>query len=174
MTTVTLSRRAARNVLLPGFLSGLVLLAAACSSTGSSPGAPASAGSSSPGSAAPSASGSAPASALCGEVDALRGSLQKLTSIRPGAGTVSELRTALQDVQSNLSSLGSAATTRWHEQTSNLKAALASLQSAVSTLAADRSASSVSGVVSAIAGVAAAGRQFLAAASSGCPSPAPS
>lgn len=170
MTRVTFSRRVWRNV----FLSSLVLLAAACGSGGSSPGSPASAGSPPPGTAAPSASSPASTSALCEEVDALRGSLQKLTSIRPSLGTVNELRTALQDVQSKLSSLGGAASTQWSAQIGNLNSALTKLQSAVSTLAAERNASSVSGVITATGSVAVAARQFLAAASSSCPSPSAS
>jgi hypothetical protein len=151
-----------RNVLM----SGLVLLAAACGSSGSSSGGHASAGSSS------SSAAAAPAatSALCEDVVALRGSLDRLTSIKVSANTVTELRTAVQDVQSNLSSLSSAAGSQWSEQIGNLKSALTKLQASVSTLATERNASSVSGVVTAIAAVPSAGRQLLTAASSRCPS----
>ena len=147
-------------------MSGLVLLAAACGSSGSSSGGQASAGSSS------SSAATAPAatSALCGDVVALRGSLQRLTSIKVGANTVTELRTAVQDVQSNLSSLSSAARSQWTEQIGNVKSALTKLQASVSTLATERNASSVSGVVTAIAAVTIAGRQVLTAAGAGCPS----
>jgi hypothetical protein len=107
-------------------------------------------------------------------VAALRGSLQKLTSIRPTAGAASELRTAVQDVQAKLSTLTSAAGTEWSAQTSNLSSALTKLQGAVSTLASERSASSVSGVVTAIGAVSTAARQLLNAASPSCPSPSES
>ena len=119
----------------------------------------------------PSASGSA---ALCSDVAALRGSLQELTSIRPRASTVAELRTAVQNVQSNLSDLSSAAGTLWSAQVQNLRSALTNLQSGVSTLATERNASSVSGVVTAVGGVSAAARQLLDAASPSCPSPSAS
>ena len=147
-------------------MSGLVLLAAACGSSGSSSGGHASAGSSS------SSAAAAPAatSALCEDVAALRGSLQRLTSIKVSANTVTELKTGAQDVQSNLSALSSAAGSLWSEQIGNLKSVLTKLQTSVSTLATERNASSVSGVVTAIAAVATAGRQLLTAASSRCPS----
>ena len=151
-----------RNVLM----SGLVLLAAACGSSGSSSGGQASAGSSS------SSAAAAPAatSALCEDVAALRGSLQRLTDIKVSANTVTELKTGAQDVQSNLSSLSSAAGSQWSEQIGNLKSALTKLQASVSTLATERNASSLSGVVTAIAAVPNAGRQLLTAASARCPS----
>jgi ABC-type transporter Mla subunit MlaD len=119
----------------------------------------------------PSASGSA---ALCSDVAALRGSLQELTSIRPSASTVTELRSAVQNVQTNLAALSSAAGAVWNGQVQNLRSALTKLQSAVSTLAAQRNASSVSGVVTALGGVSAAARQLLDAASPSCPSPSAS
>ena len=172
MSRVTLSRHACRGILL----SGLVLLAAACGSGGSGSGSPASAGSPSSTAAAPSASGSATSTsaALCSDVAALRGSLQELTSIRPSANTVTEIRSAVQNVQTNLAALASAAGAVWNGQVQNLRSALAKLQSAVSTLAAQRNVSSVSGVVTALGGVSAAARQLLDAASPSCPSPSAS
>jgi hypothetical protein len=167
MSRVTLGRHACRGILL----SGLVLLAAACGSGGSGSGSPASAGSPSSSAAAPATSASA---VLCSDVAALRGSLQELTSIRPNANTVTELSSAVQNVQTNLAALGSAAGTVWNVQVQNLRAALTKLQSAVSTLAAQRNASSVSGVVTALGGVSTAARQLLDAASPSCPSPSAS
>jgi hypothetical protein len=139
-------------------------------------GSPASAGSPSSSAAAPSASASATSvsAALCSDVAALRGSLQELTSIRPSASAAAELRAAVQNVQSNLSDLSSAAGTLWSAQVQNLRSALTKLQSAVSTLATQRNASSVSGVVTAVGGVSAAARQLLDAASPSCPSPSAS
>jgi hypothetical protein len=93
-----------------------------------------------------------------------------LTSIKVSANTVTELKTAVQDVQSNLSGLSSAAGSQWGEQIGNFKSALTKLQTSVSALATERNASSVSGVVTAIAAVPIAGRQLLTAASSRCPS----
>lgn len=172
MSRVTLGRHACRGILL----SGLVLLAAACGSGGSGSGSPASAGGPSSSAAAPSASASATSAsaALCSDVAALRGSLQELTSIRPSASTVTELRSAVQNVQTNLAALSSAAGAVWNGQVQNLRSALTKLQSAVSTLAAQRNASSVSGVVTALGGVSAAARQLLDAASPSCPSPSAS
>ena len=80
----------------------------------------------------------------------------------------------MQNVQSNLSDLGSAAGALWSGQVQNLRSALTKLQSAVSTLASQRNASSVSGVVTAVGGVSAAARQLLDAASPSCPSPSAS
>ena len=164
---MTLSQRACRAVLL----SVLVLLAAACGSSGSASGSPSSAGSPSSSTAAPSASDSA---ALCSDVAALRGSLQELTSIRPSPGAVTELRAAVQKVQTDLAALSTAAGAVWSEQVGNLRSALTKLPSAVSTLATQRNASSVSGVVIAVGGVSAAARQLLDAASPSCPSPSAS
>jgi hypothetical protein len=147
-------------------MSGLVLLAAACGSSGSSSSGHASAGSS----ASSAAAAPAATSALCEDVAALRGSLQRLTSIKVSANTVTELKTGAQDVQSNLSSLSSAAGSQWSQQIGNLKSALTKLQTSVSTLATERNASSVSRVVTAIAAVPIAGRQLLTAASARCPS----
>jgi hypothetical protein len=167
MSRVTVSRRACRAVLL----SVLVLLAAACSSSGSASGSPSSAGSASSSTAAPSASDSA---ALCSDIAALRGSLQELTSIRPSPSAATELRAAVQMVQTNLAGLSTTAGALWNEQVGNLRSALTKLQSAVSTLATQRNASSVSGVVTAVGGVSAAARQLLDAASPSCPSPSAS
>jgi hypothetical protein len=80
----------------------------------------------------------------------------------------------VQNVQSNLAALSSAAGTLWSGQIHNLRSALTMLQSAISTLAAQRNASSVSGVVTAVGGVSAAARQLLDAASPSCPSPSAS
>ncbi|MGP0028167.1 MAG: hypothetical protein ACLPKE_33150 [Streptosporangiaceae bacterium] len=152
-------------------MSGLVLLAAACSSSGSSSGGAASAGSSSSGAAASSAAASPTAtSALCDDVAALRGSLQQLTSIKVSVNTVTELKAAAQDVQSNLSSLGSAAGSLWSQQIGSLKSALATLQTSIGTLATERNASSVAAVAAAVGAVAVAGRQLLNAATARCPS----
>ena len=165
MSLETLSRRAGPNVVR----SILVLLVAACSSSGSSSGGSAAPASSSSSAAAPSPSPSASA-AVCADVTALRESVQELTSIRPGTGAVDQLRTAVQKVQSNLSTLSGAAGDLWSGPIQNLRSALTKLQSAVSTLASQRNASSVSGVVTAIGGVSAAARQLFDAASVRCPS----
>jgi hypothetical protein len=111
---------------------------------------------------------------LCSDVAALRGSLQELTSIRPSASAVTELRAAVQNVQTKLAALSTAAGAVWSEQVGNLRSALTKLQSAVSTLATQRNASSVSGVVTAVGGVSAAARQLLDAANPSCPSPSAS
>jgi hypothetical protein len=160
-------RHASRIILLAA-----LVLPAACSSGGGSAGSPASAGSSAPaGRSSPSAvAPSASSSTLCADVAALQASVRKLTSIRPRAGAAGELKAAAQDVQSNLSSLTSAAGDQWGGPIANLKTALTSLQSAVSTLATERNASSVSGVVSAIRSVSTATQQLVTAARPGCPS----
>ena len=80
----------------------------------------------------------------------------------------------MQNVQANLATLVSAAGTLWNVQIQNLRSALTMLQSAVGTLAAQRNASSVSGVVTTVGGVSAAARQLLDAASPSCPSPSAS
>jgi hypothetical protein len=80
----------------------------------------------------------------------------------------------VQNVQTSLAALGSAAGDLWNGQVQNLRSALTTLQSAVSTLAAQRNASSVTGVVTALGGVSVAARQLFDAASPSCPSPSAS
>ena len=148
---------------------GLALLAAACGSGGSTPSGGTSSGvSSSSTSAAPATS--PPNAVLCADAAALRASLDKLTHVKVGAGTVSEITADLNDVKANLTAFVNHARGQWQAQTSALKSALAALKTAVSNLAASPSTSAVSGVVTALGAVNTAAQNLLAAVNTRCPS----
>src|SRR5215469_8010294 len=78
------------------------LLSAACGSGTTSPG-----GGASPThtSAAPTSPAASPASPVCQDVAALRTSLNTLTHVRIGKGTVDEIKSDIADVQAKLSAL---------------------------------------------------------------------
>jgi hypothetical protein len=152
--------------------SGLALLAAACGSSGTpsggtSSGVPASSASSAPASTPPNA-------VLCDEAAALRASLDKLTHVKVGTGTASQIRADLNDVEANLTALVNHARGQWQAQTSALQSTLTTLKTAVGNLASNPGASTVSGVVAALAGVNTAAQNLLAAVNTSCPSASPS
>ena len=155
--------------------SGLALLAAACGSSGTpsggtSPGV--SSSSSSSASAAPAAT--PPDAVLCDDAAALRASLDKLTHVKVGTGTASQIRADLNDVQANLTALVNHAHGQWQAQTSALQSTLTTLRTAVSNLASNPSAGTVSAVVTALGGVNTAARNLLAVGNTSCPSASPS
>ena len=148
---------------------GLALLAAACGSSGTPSG-----GTSSgvPSSSAPATT--PPNAVLCDDAAALRASLDKLTQVKVGTGTASQIRADLNDVEANLTALVNHARGQWQAQTSALQSALTTLKTAVSNLAANPSASAVPGVVTALGGVNTAARNLLAVVNTSCPSASPS
>jgi hypothetical protein len=144
---------------------GIMLLAAACGSTGTS------STSSSP-AAAPSASSPTATPVVCQDVAALRESLTNLTHIKVGKGAVDELKADVSDVQAKLSALKTQAGTQWSAQISLLESALGMLKTAVTGLG--NGTSSVTSVVTALGSVTAAAQSLLAAAATRCPSASPS
>ena len=145
---------------------GAGLLAVACSS-GSSP-----ARSTSPSgtaSASPTAT-----SLVCQDAADLRTSIHNLTHSSVSKGDVTEIKSSLAQVHTDLTALITHAKGEWQTQTSNLKTALATLQTAVSDLSSSPGASTVAGVVTALGGVATAGKSLLTAVSTRCPSASPS
>ena len=160
--------------------AGLVTVACGSSSTSSgaagassstTSAAPSSLAASTPAASTPTAS---PASALCQDVAALRASLDKLKHVTVGKGTVDEIKADLADVKAKLGAVKAELHGQWQAQVSALEDALAKLQAAVNDLASNFSASTISGTVSALRGVAAAGSNLLAALSKQCPSASPS
>ena len=145
---------------------GAGLLAAACSS-GSAP-----ASGTSP-SGTPSATPTA-TTVVCQDAADLRTSLHNLTHSHVSKGDVTELKSNLAQVHTDLTSLITHAKGEWQTQTSALKASLDTLQTAVSSLSSSPSASTVAGVVTALGGVAASGGSLLTAVSARCPSASPS
>ena len=160
--------------------AGLVTVACGSSSTSSgaagassstTSAAPSSLAASTPAASTPTAS---PASALCQDVAALRASLDKLKHVTVRKGTVDEIKADLADVKAKLGVVKTELHGQWQAQVSALEDSLAKLQAAVNDLASNFSASTISGTVSALRGVAAAGSNLLAALSQQCPSASPS
>ena len=160
--------------------AGLVTVACGSSSTSSgaagassstTSAAPSSLAASTPAASTPTAS---PASALCQDVAALRASLDTLRHVTVGKGTVDEIKADLADVKAKLGVVKTELHGQWQAQVSALEDSLAKLQAAVNDLASNFSASTISGTVSALRGVAAAGSNLLAALSQQCPSASPS
>jgi len=165
--------------------AGLVTVACGSSTTtsgaASGSGSTASAAPSSPAATTPTATTPAaptptasPASALCQDVAALRASLDMLKHVTVGKGTVNEIKSDLADVKTKLGAVKTELHGQWQAQVSALEDSLAKLQTAVNDLASNFSASTISGTVSALRSVAAAGSNLLAALSKQCPSASPS
>jgi hypothetical protein len=146
---------------------GAGLLAVACSS-GSTPASGTSA-SGTPTSASPTAT-----SLVCQDAADLRTSLHNLTHSSVSKGDVTELKSNLAQVHTDLTSLITHAKGEWQTQTSALKAALDKLQTAISDLSSSPSASTVAGVAAALGEVAASGKSLLTTVSTRCPSASPS
>ena len=172
--------RPAWKVCTVALAAGLVTVACGSSSTSSgaagassstTSAAPSSLAASTPAASTPTAS---PASALCQDVAALRASLDKLKHVTVGKGTVDEIKADLADVKAKLGVVKTELHGQWQAQVSALEDSLAKLQAAVNDLASNFSASTISGTVSALRGVAAAGSNLLAALSKQCPSASPS
>ena len=179
MRRLTLARPAWK-VCTVALAAGLVTVACGSSSTSSgaagassstTSAAPSSLAASTPAASTPTAS---PASALCQDVAALRASLDKLKHVTVGKGTVDEIKADLADVKAKLGVVKTELHGQWQAQVSALEDSLAKLQAAVNDLASNFSASTISGTVSALRGVAAAGSNLLAALSKQCPSASPS
>src|SRR6516225_6263370 len=172
--------RPAWKVCTVALAAGLVTVACGSSSTSSgaagassstTSAAPSSLAASTPAASTPAAS---PASVLCQDVAALRASLDKLKHVTVGKGTVDEIKADLADVKAKLGVVKTELHGQWQAQVSALEDSLAKLQAAVNDLASNFSASTISGTVSALRGVAAAGSNLLAALSRQCPSASPS
>ena len=167
----SIARRPARWK-LAAVACGCALLAAACGSSGGPSGGTSSGVSSSAASAAPATT--PPDAVLCDDAAALRASLDKLTQVKVGTGTASQIRADLNDVEANLTALVNHARGHWQAQTSALQSTLTTLKTAVGGLASNPSASTVSGVATALGGVNTAARNLLAAVNTSCPSASPS
>lgn len=144
--------------------SAVLLLAAACTSGGDSPGAgsPTSAPATSP----------APALALCQDVDKLNATAASLSPVKGTVRTSAEMKAAAQDIQSNLTHLGRR--TEWQTQIDNLQAATTNMQTAADQLAATPGARGVaSNARIAVARVNDAIRRLVTAVGVRCPSPSP-
>jgi hypothetical protein len=136
------------------------------------------------GSSSPTASGTSPSgtasasptatSLVCEDAADLRTSLHNLTHSDVSQGGVTEIKSNLAQVHTDLTALITHAKGQWQAQTSDLKAALDKLQTAVSDLSSNPSATTVAGVATALREVAAGGGSLLTAISKRCPSASPS
>jgi len=148
------------------------LIAVACSSGGTTAGGTSPSASAS---ASPAASATPTATSLvCEDAADLRTSLHNLTHSNVSSGGVTELKSNLAQVHTDLTALITHAKGQWQTQTSDLKAALDKLQTAISDLSSSPSASTVAGTVTALRGVAASGGSLLTAVGTRCPSASPS
>jgi len=149
------------------------LLSAAC---GSSTTSPASGGGASPthSPAAATSPAAGPASALCQDAAALRTSLDTLTHVKIGKGTVNEIKSDLANVETKLRAFTATAKGQFQAQTSGLKAALDKFKKTISDLKAHPSVSTVSAAVTALREVSAAAGSLLSAVGPQCGSPSPS
>lgn len=132
-------------------------------------------GSSAPDAAAPSSPAAASTQALsfCQDVADLRAALQALTPVHGSLPSSSQLKAAVQDIETSLAGLGKR--TEWQTEINNLSAATANLKSATASLAASPGAPGVASQVrTAVAQVNDALRRLLAAVGNRCPSPSPS
>jgi hypothetical protein len=153
-------------------VSAAILAAAACGSSGTSPG---SAGSTAHQAtvAASSSPSPAPTLSFCQDVNSLRATLATLTPIKGAAlPTSATMKNAVRDIQSALSGLSSRAERR--TQIDNVRAATDNMETAADNLAASPGARGVPAQVrTAVAGVTDSIRRLITAVGSRCPSPSP-
>jgi hypothetical protein len=161
--------------LVRGYLAvaaaGLALLVAAGCGQGSS-----TSSASAPATSAASTPAASPAatSVLCADAAALRTSLSNLTHLNVGAGTVSEIKTNLTDVQSNLATFINDAKGEYQAQTAALKSATDKLEVAVKSLTTKPSVSALGSVTTALGDVNTAAQSLLAAVNTHCLAASPS
>ena len=169
---LTASSRGTARWHLAALAAGLTLLAVAGCGSGSSTSsasAPATTATSSSSAASPAAT-----SVLCTDAAALRTSLGKLTHLNVGAGTVTEIKTNLTDVQTNLTTFANDAKGQWQAETSALKTATAKLEAAVKNLTANPGVGALASVTTALGDVNTAAQSLLAAVNTHCLAASPS
>lgn len=154
-------------------LCAVMFLAAACGSSGSSPGGTGAGGASSSAPASPGPSRSTPVLTVCQDVDSVRAALRSITSVSISQGAVSEIQAVARGMEASVADLGKTVSGReeWQSQIDAVKSDLARLQSAASSYAASPSTRARSSVLSAKASVAAAAGRLLAAVGNRCPAP---
>jgi hypothetical protein len=140
------------------------LLLAAC---GSSTSPPASSPSPSPTSAA-AAPAPSPTSAVCQAADGLRASVDALTHVKIGKGTVDEVKSDLANVEAKFTALTAEMRGEFKAQTNAVRSALDALKTAISDLTAHPSTSTVAAAAAALGGVTTAVSSLLAALAPHC------
>jgi len=128
-----------------------LLLAGCNSSTTSSPGSGATAAASSK--AASSTPSPTSTSAVCQAAAELRTSVNTLTHVKIGAGTVDEIKSDLANVEAKLTALTTELQNTNKTETTAAKSAVDALKAAVSEFTAHPSSSTLHGVTTAVGGV---------------------
>lgn len=158
---------------LPTFLGGVpkalivsaVLLAAVACGGNGSPGAGAA--------SSPTRATATPTLSVCGDVDGLKSTLDSLTPLVSRLPTSTEMKTAAQDINTDVAGLSSR--TEWQAQINGLKTANANMQAAADRLAATPGGRGVAASArSAVGAVNDAIRRLLTAVGSRCPATSPS
>jgi hypothetical protein len=153
-------------------VSGVAVLAAACSSSSGSTGASASGSASAPASpaatstAAPQASGK-----LCQDLASLRTSLTQLTHINPATTTTTEISNDLSNFKSELTALRQDAGGHYSTQINSLQSEWSKMQTAVQTLRSHPASSGAENTAAtAFSNFETTGNNLLAQTKSVCPS----
>jgi hypothetical protein len=162
----TVTRRRGWHIIAAALPAGLLLAACSSSSTSSPSSSPSL--STTPPSSAAAASAPSGTSAVCPAAASLRASVDKLTHVKIGKGTVNDIKSDRANLEAKLTALTAELHGEFKAQTSAVKTALYTLKTATSNLAAHPSASTVTGVAAAISGVAAASSNLLATLAPRC------
>jgi hypothetical protein len=153
-------------------VGGLAVALSACTGGGSQPSAGASSGTSTSVATAPATA--SPSEGLCADAAALRATVDQLTNVTVAPGLADEIRTDLNAVKSNLTTLVNDARGQWQAQTSALRSALDQLQTAVEKMVSSPGSGGASEVVTARDQVRKASQDLLAAMSPDCVATSPS
>jgi hypothetical protein len=154
-------------------LFAVMILAAACGSSGTSPGGTGAGRVSSSAPASPGPSRPTPVLTVCQDVNSVRAALHSIVSVSITQAAVSEIQAVARGMEASVTDLSNTVSGReeWRTQIDAVKSDLARLQSAASSYAASPSTSDRSSVLSAKASVAVTARRLLATVGNRCPSP---
>jgi hypothetical protein len=153
-------------------VGSLAVALSACTGGGSQPSAAASSGTSTSVATAPATA--SPSGGLCADAAALRASVAQLANATMAPGLANEIRTDLNAVTSNLTTLVDNARGQWQPQTSALRSALDQLQAAVEKMISSPGSGGASEAVTARDQVRKASQGLLDAMSPDCAATSPS
>ena len=152
-------------------VGSLAVALSACTG-GSQPSAGVSSGTSTSATTAPATA--SPSGGPCAGAAALRASVAELTNVTVAPGLADKIRTDLNAVKSNLTTLVNDARGQWQPQTSALRSELDQLQAAVEKMVSSPGSGGASEVVAARDQVRKASQDLLAAMSPDCAATSPS
>jgi hypothetical protein len=122
-----------------------------------------------PASPAAPASTAAPTAAACEDVAALRSSLEALTKVRPAQDGVDALKTAIDNVKTNLDAAEASASEALKPEVQQVKIAFAELQTAANGLTADNRREKLPAIASAMKQVGTATAALRTKLTEACP-----